>query len=73
MINNDPHMMAMQTRDKTMDAKKLSEEARRALAEAEQRRKAIRKPELPIEINGVKGPEPTRYGDWERKGITSDF
>ena len=25
------------------------------------------------EIGGPKGPEPTRYGDWERKGITSDF
>ena len=25
------------------------------------------------EIGGVQGPEPTRYGDWEKKGITSDF
>ena len=25
------------------------------------------------EIGGPKGPEPTRYGDWERKGIISDF
>lgn len=25
------------------------------------------------EINGPKGLEPTRYGDWERKGIVSDF
>ena len=27
----------------------------------------------PKEVNGPKGPEPTRYGDWERKGIVSDF
>ena len=27
----------------------------------------------PKEIGGPKGPEPTRYGDWERKGIASDF
>jgi hypothetical protein len=27
----------------------------------------------PKEIGGPKGLEPTRYGDWERKGITSDF
>ena len=27
----------------------------------------------PKEIGGPKGPEPTRYGDWERKGIVSDF
>jgi hypothetical protein len=29
--------------------------------------------ELPKEIGGQKGPEPTRYGDWEIKGIASDF
>ena len=27
----------------------------------------------PIEIGGPKGPEPTRYGDWEKKGRCSDF
>ena len=31
-----------------------------------------RKP-LPKEIGGVKGPEPTRYGDWEHKGRCTDF
>ena len=30
-------------------------------------------PKLPTEIGGVKGPEPTRYGDWERKGVAVDF
>lgn len=49
----------------------LSEPARRALAEAEARRKAA--PERPREINGRKGPEPVRYGDWEIKGIACDF
>ena len=29
--------------------------------------------EMPIEINGPKGPEPTRYGDWEQKGRCTDF
>jgi len=28
---------------------------------------------LPKEIGGRKGPEPTRYGDWEKDGIISDF
>jgi hypothetical protein len=28
---------------------------------------------LPKEVNGRKGPEPTRFGDWENKGLTSDF
>lgn len=30
-------------------------------------------PEMPKEIGGPKGPEPTRYGDWERNGRCSDF
>jgi hypothetical protein len=47
--------------------------ARRALAEAETRRKAAVPVELPPEVNGGKGPEPTRFGDWEKKGIASDF
>ena len=47
--------------------------AERALAEAEVRRKASQTPGLPKEVGGPKGPEPTRFGDWEIKGITSDF
>jgi hypothetical protein len=52
--------------------KPLSPAAERALAEAEARRKAPA-PARPREIGGPKGPEPTRYGDWEVKGIASDF
>jgi hypothetical protein len=56
------------------EGRKLSPEARRALAEAEgRRREAAGKPDLPPEFNGPAGPEPIRYGDWERKGIASDF
>ena len=29
--------------------------------------------DMPREVNGPKGPEPTRYGDWEQKGRCSDF
>jgi hypothetical protein len=53
--------------------KKLSAAAQRALAEAEERRRAAQPPAAPPEFNGPKGPEPVRYGDWERKGIASDF
>ena len=53
--------------------KKLTPEARRALAEAEARRKAAKEKALPKELGGRQGPEPTRYGDWEKKGIASDF
>jgi hypothetical protein len=53
--------------------KVLSPEAKRALAEAEARRRAVKTDVLPPEVNGGKGPEPTRFGDWEKKGLTSDF
>lgn len=46
--------------------------ALRALAEAEERRK-IAKPALPTELGGRDGPEPVRYGDWEKKGLAVDF
>jgi hypothetical protein len=52
---------------------RLTEAAQRALAEAEARRKAINAKIRPKEVGGPEGPEPTRYGDWERKGIASDF
>lgn len=49
--------------------------AQRALREAEERRKARDAAAVPMprEIAGRDGPEPVRYGDWERKGIASDF
>jgi hypothetical protein len=53
--------------------KQLTPEAQRALAEAETRRKAQKILELPKEVSGGTGPEPTRFGDWEKKGLTSDF
>ena len=54
-------------------ASKIAEAAKRALAEAEERRRAATPESLPPEQGGRKGPEPTRYGDWEKKGIISDF
>jgi hypothetical protein len=55
--------------------KALTPAAQRALAEAEARRKAAaaKAEPAPKEFQGPQGPEPTRYGDWERKGIASDF
>ncbi len=55
--------------------KPLTPAAQRALAEAEARRKqaAAQATPAPKEFQGPKGPEPTRYGDWETKGIASDF
>lgn len=59
--------------------KPLAPAAERALKEAEARRAAAEAAAQalaggqPAEVNGPKGPEPTRYGDWEKGGITSDF
>lgn len=57
----------------TLPPRELSPEAQRALAEAEARRKAARSEARPTELGGPEGPEPTRYGDWEKGGIVSDF
>lgn len=47
--------------------------AQRALAEAEVRRKRAKALELAPELGGRDGPEPVRFGDWEKKGIAVDF
>ena len=51
----------------------LTDAAKRALAEAEARRAAEIVLDLPPEDGGPRGPEPTRYGDWEKKGLAVDF
>jgi len=72
-MKDDPSLPAATIPD--AKHKPLSPAAARALAEAEARRKAAEanaKPS-PRERSGPQGPEPTRYGDWERKGLASDF
>jgi hypothetical protein len=57
------------------DRRELPAAARRALAEAQARRAEIERQaaDRPRELNGRGGPDPARYGDWEVKGIASDF
>ena len=61
--------------DHRVKKNRIAAAARRALAEAEARRQAApeRPKERQIELGGRKGPEPTRFGDWEKDGIASDF
>jgi hypothetical protein len=61
--------------DKGAKPRVLSPEAQRALAEAQARRAEIDRNAAarPKEINGRNGPEPTRYDDWEIRGIATDF
>ncbi|MEY4255048.1 MAG: hypothetical protein RLZZ141_275 [Pseudomonadota bacterium] len=53
--------------------KPISAAAMRALEEAAARRAEAEAITAAPERNGPKGPEPTRFGDWERKGIAVDF
>ena len=59
--------------DGAAPGKPLSEAARRALQEAADRRAAAKALAESAEHGGPTGPEPTRDGDWERKGIAVDF
>jgi hypothetical protein len=64
-----------QTQEPAPSPKRLTPEAERALAEAEERRRerdaAAQEPA--VEKGGQAGPDPVRYGDWEKGGIISDF
>ena len=53
--------------------RRRKEAAKRALEEANIRKRDHEANVLEKELGGRKGPEPTRYGDWEKKGIASDF
>ena len=66
-------MTGRSTNEDTRKPRVLSLQAQRALAEAEARRRAAEAPQGAGEIGGRDGPEPTRYGDWEKKGLAIDF
>jgi hypothetical protein len=74
-MTDDPASKAARPATPAEPRKVLTPVARRALAEAEARRKVAAAEATPQqkEFQGPQGPEPTRYGDWERKGIASDF
>lgn len=61
------------TPESELDASDLPPAAQRALAEAEARRKKAKSLALAPELGGRDGPEPVRYGDWEKKGLAIDF
>lgn len=69
---NPPVMLNPDLPDAAQD-KPLSPAARRALEEAAARRAAAPPLDLPPEQGGPRGAEPTRYGDWEKKGLAVDF
>jgi hypothetical protein len=69
-MNNDSP--ASEAHEVETAARELPPAAQRALREAEARR-AEGKPTPPAEFNGRGGLDPARYGDWEVKGLASDF
>lgn len=77
MSSKDKQTQGPETNEapQTPPGKPLSPEAQRALAEAEERRRqrdaAAKEPQ--VEKGGQAGPDPARYGDWEKGGIVSDF
>ena len=61
------------TDEKQIIENRRKEAAKRALLEAAERRRLQGEADRPTELGGRDGLEPTRYGDWEKKGILSDF
>ena len=53
--------------------KDIPDAAKRALAEAEERRKLEQDAKAPKEVGGRDGLDPVRFGDWEKGGIAIDF
>lgn len=69
----DENETTADTPEPTRERPPLPPAAQRALAEAAERRAKAKELELPPEKGGREGPEPVRYGDWEKKGIAVDF
>lgn len=63
----------MSDSETTRAPSELPAAAVRALQEAEERRRKAASEALPKELGGRDGPEPVRYGDWEKKGLAIDF
>ena len=60
-------------RDKKNTLATAAEKVGRASQNSDNLSKKVVDGETPTEVNGPKGPEPTRYGDWEQKGRCTDF
>ena len=73
MADNDNSEPVETTGETTSPRKPLSPAAKRALAEAEERRRLQAQADLPPEIGGRGGAEPSRFGDWEINGRAIDF
>ena len=64
---------SIQPLDPKLVASQRNSAQQKALEEAAARRAAHVVRQRASESGGQEGPEPTRYGDWEKGGIVSDF
>ena len=71
--NPMPRVTTTRKPTKAQIAARIRAAGERAKAEAQARRRAASDASHRKEIGGQKGPEPTRYGDWEKNGLASDF
>ncbi|CUH16157.1 hypothetical protein JSE7799_00344 [Jannaschia seosinensis] len=71
--NRGPVLTPLSPAEEAARRAALPEVARRALEEAEVRQREGEACDMPTELGGRDGPEPVRYGDWERKGLAIDF
>jgi hypothetical protein len=71
-MDDDPPSPERRIKAHEPKVRDLPPAARRALAESQTRR-AEHKPDTPAEVNGRGGLDPARFGDWEVKGLASDF
>jgi hypothetical protein len=72
-LTSGNHQSEIEVMKSEREQRPLSPEAQRALAEAETRQKARKTEQAEPEVGGRDGPDPARYGDWEKGGIVSDF
>ena len=73
-VDSNPRQQAEEQKDiDDIPRKPLSDAAKRALAESEERRRQAAAQNAQKEVGGRDGPDPIRYGDWEKDGIISDF
>ncbi len=73
-VDSNPRQHVEEQEDVEDIARKpLSDAAKRALSEAEERRRQAAAQNVQKEVGGRDGPDPIRYGDWEKDGIISDF
>lgn len=73
MMNKTNGLVERDSSVESARAARVKAAAARAKAEAESRHLQAAAPDLPPELHGRDGLEPVRYGDWEVRGLATDF